>query len=201
MQFACLFAMYVNVDEIDMLMRFAMKNWSFSALDMYVYIYIHVCLRAEFGSSQLGSVSCCVFCICGFPKLQLQWSKPWIPLANWRCINPLITTMKSKNIGLVNVGNPWKPNNKLPKWGLVYNEHQWYGDLGMVHLSVYHMIPITFPAEWHEKIPTQAGHLVGKVRVTVREQIRQVSSCVPLQKSYRLIKKMGGLTNKNWRFN
>ena len=39
MQFACLFAMYVNVDEIDMLMRFAMKNWSFSALDMYVYIY------------------------------------------------------------------------------------------------------------------------------------------------------------------
>jgi hypothetical protein len=42
MQFACLFAMYVNVDEIDMLMRFAMKNWSFSALDMYVYIYIYM---------------------------------------------------------------------------------------------------------------------------------------------------------------
>lgn len=162
----------------------------------YAYIYIHVCLRAEFSSLQLGSVSCCVFCICGFPKLQLHWSKSWIPLANWCCINPLITTMKSKNIGLV-VGNPWKPNNKLPKWGLVLNEHQWYGDLGMVHLSVYHMVPITFPAKRHEKIPTQAGHLFGKVRVTVREQIRQVSSCVPLQRWYRLIKKMGGLTNNN----
>ena len=26
---------------------------------------------------------------------------------------------------------------QTPKMALVYNEHQWYGDLGMVHLSVY----------------------------------------------------------------
>ena len=81
----------------------------FSALDMYIYIF--TCMFKSW-----IRVSCFVYCICGFPKLQLQWSKSWIPLANWRCINPLITTMKSKNIGLVNVGNPWKPNNKLPKW-------------------------------------------------------------------------------------
>ena len=42
MQFACLFAMYAGVDEIDMLMRFAMKILSFSALDMHIYIYIFI---------------------------------------------------------------------------------------------------------------------------------------------------------------